>query len=73
MARPRKLKIDEPTTSKVIFKEEKIDKPTVQRLHVVCRGDNIQTIAQQYNVSVDRLIRLNGTDKVTIGQVVRID
>ena len=43
------------------------------RTHVVQRGESIQSIAGLYSIPVVKLITLNGTNVVSVGQVLKID
>lgn len=44
-----------------------------RRIHIVQRGESIQSIAGQYSVPVMKLIMLNGSDVVTVGQRLYLD
>lgn len=44
------------------------------RTHVIDRGDTLSTIAEQYDTSVNQLIRHNGLDSavIRVGQTLKI-
>lgn len=44
-----------------------------RRTHVVQWGESIQSIAGLYSMPVMKLVRLNGTDKISVGQTIYID
>lgn len=44
-----------------------------RKTHIVKRGESIQSIAGLYSVPVMKLIKLNGTTEVSVGQTIYID
>lgn len=45
----------------------------LRKIHVVQWGESIQSIAGLYSVPVIKLIKLNGTTEVSVGQTIYID
>lgn len=58
-------------TRYIMGKIETNNKP--RKTHVVQWGESIQSIAGLYSVPVMKLIKLNGTTKVSVGQTIYID
>ena len=44
-----------------------------RKIHIVKRGESIQSIAGLYSVPVMKLIKLNGTQEVSVGQRIYIN
>lgn len=51
-------------------KDLKNDEVVDSIVHIVRRGDTIQSIAEQYNVSVPAVINASGCDMVYVGQLI---
>lgn len=64
------VKIEQPVYTQT-NNENSINKP--RKTHVVQRGENIRSIAGMYSVPVMKLIRLNNTESVSVGQTIYID
>lgn len=82
MGRPRKsstskVQIKEKSTvdtKQEIKEESKAVANTSPRItHTVQWGESIQSIAGMYSVPVMKLIKLNGTDKVSVGRTIYIN
>lgn len=72
MAR-RKKPVEPEFTLTHVEKEKPKENKNIRRAHIVTWGDTIESIAHMYNVSVSKLIKLNGVEKIAIGQVLFID
>lgn len=70
MARPRKK---QQVVQDIPVVEEKVITKKSRRTHIVRRGESIQSIAGQYSVPVMKLISINGSADICIGQVLYID
>lgn len=69
-----KTKKDKEYSAQPISKDNKVEENTKERkCHVVTEGESIQSIAGLYSVPVMKLIMLNKTTDVYVGQKIYID
>lgn len=69
-----KTKKDKEYSAQPISNDNKVEENTYERkCHVVTEGESIQSIAGLYSVPVMKLIMLNKTTDVYVGQKIYID